>query len=112
MDGSNEDGGSEGEANKIHQEKVVCERVKAHLYSSNIAENFEDKVAQHADHEASGFVADAEEDLSDQGQGEDGQVQGVTGEYGDVEEGGLEEEESGESTVCIWDGRTLNETRS
>ena len=68
----------------LHDEVAVGEHVVAHQDTSDVSDALEDQAAAHGDQVAPRLVADAQEDLREQAEGEDGGEEGVAGQGGEV----------------------------
>lgn len=73
-----------------------------HLYSSHVAYDFQNYASDHADHETPCFGLKAEEDLREEEDGEDGDVERISCEGGEVLIVSLEERASCQGTIFVW----------
>ena len=84
VDGGCDKGRGDGGADEVGDKVVPAKDVIVQHDPPRIAHNLENHAADHADEESPGLVADAQEALGDEQGGEDGEVDGVAGERGDV----------------------------
>lgn len=75
---------SDCQANEIDDEVGIVEVVVVELDSGDISHDLQRRSSQHADHESPGAVANAEDNLREEGQTENGQVERVARERGNV----------------------------
>ena len=73
-----------GKRDKIDQEAVEVEDVIAEHYAADVPDDFTEEAERHPGHEGPGLVANAEEEMGDDQNAENGGIDGVAGEGGDV----------------------------
>lgn len=104
IDGGAEEGWGDGEADEVarggvsicwaergqrmlgalHLEPRAGENVVVQLDSGQVTENLQREASDHAAQKTPCAISNAEEDLRDQNQGEEGQIEGIPGQGGDV----------------------------
>lgn len=88
----------------LQEESVHGEEVGVHPDAAAVAQNLEDAAASHTDEEAPGLLAEAEDALGEEKEGEDDEVDGVTGEGGDVVDETLRGAAGFEGALFVGDG--------
>lgn len=90
VDGGAEEGGRDGEADEVDEEVVAgwVEGVLVQQYAPGVADGFAGQAEEHGCHVAPCSVAHAQVDVGDEVDAEDGGVEGVAAQRGDVVEVG------------------------